>query len=192
MGIFHEKILIHQKQNTSKTCTALISFNIEKVCQKSLVYQEKLFVSKIPSLTMWCPWNLFAKQEILVHRLNLKQSPERNTASSWVHVHCTVFYIGGIFRGTWSVLGRFLQDLKSRIVKTTDFIPASTIPRWVEMTKAPGKPSLFYRALASGMESPGFGCDGWHSFGVTGRFNTKNISSSDIILAIFYKSLSRQ
>jgi len=103
-----------------------------------------------------------------------------------------VFYIDGIFRGTCSVLGRFLQDLKSRILKTPDCILGRTIPRRVGKSKASGKPLLVYRALTSDMESLGSGRDEWHSLGVTKRFNTKSISSPDVRLAIFYKSLSRQ
>lgn len=114
-GDFSWEDIIHQKQNTSQTCTALISCHIEKVCQESLVYQEKLFVNKLPSLTMSRPWNLPAKWEILGRRLHLKQRPERKTASSWVHVHDAVFHIGGIFRNTCSVHGRFLHDLKHHI-----------------------------------------------------------------------------
>lgn len=45
---------------------------MEKFCQESLVYQEKLFASKIPSLTIWSsPWTLPPNQKILLHKFSV-------------------------------------------------------------------------------------------------------------------------
>lgn len=90
--------------NTSPTCAALINLNMEKVYQESLIYQEKFFANKIPSLTMWCPWILPLNQKFLLHKL----CPERKIWSSRVRVHYTVFHTGKIFKGTCLVIGRFL------------------------------------------------------------------------------------
>lgn len=58
---------------------------MEKVCQESLVYQEKLFANKIPSLTMCRPWTLPPNQEIL-HRLNLSVLKKKGLAYEFMYI----------------------------------------------------------------------------------------------------------
>lgn len=109
---------------------------MEKVCQESLVYQEKLFANKIPSLTMWCPWTLPPNQKILLHNLSVLK--DKDGVHEFMYtIQC--FTLVRFFKGTCLVIGRFLQDLKSRILKTTDFIAGRTIPRRVWKSKDPGK-----------------------------------------------------
>lgn len=88
---------------------------------------------------------------------------------------CTLYHVSH----RWD----FLQDLKSIVLKTTDFIAGRTIPRWVWKSKDPGKPLLAYRALLRVWEALALGmCGVILSWGHQ-KTDTKNIRSSDIRLA---------
>lgn len=95
---------------------------MEKFCQESLVYQEKLFASKIPSLTIWSsPWTLPPNQKILLHKFSVLK--EKGGFPEFMYnIQC-------VSKVTCLLIGRFLQDLKPRILKTPDFIAGRTIPR---------------------------------------------------------------
>lgn len=59
---------------------------MEKVCQESLVYQEKLFANKIPSVKVGCPWTLPPNQEILLHWLSLSVLKKKGLVYEFMYI----------------------------------------------------------------------------------------------------------